>query len=285
MDIQVEEGRINDLIEMIGAIASLNFSKRVETDITNDPIDVMAYGLNMLSEELEANVVKKSMLEETNQSLERFCFTVAHDIKSPLNSTHTLIALIEAELEGIKNDSLKQYIELLKLINEQTRDMVNGILDYSRTNFNNTHMEEIDLQSLCHQIAEEYTVNKRVNITYPTKLPVVYYNSVALKQIVANLINNAIKHNDKPVCAIELQCIDKDDYFEFSIADNGPGIPEESSEKIFNLFENLKNTKTDSYGIGLSIVKKLVTQANGHIWVHNNVPQGAKFVFTIAKSL
>ncbi|KAB2913614.1 MAG: hypothetical protein F9K23_16455 [Bacteroidetes bacterium] len=62
MDIQVEEGRINDLIEMIGAIASLNFSKRIVTEITNDPIDVMAYGLNMLSEELEANVVKKSML-------------------------------------------------------------------------------------------------------------------------------------------------------------------------------------------------------------------------------
>lgn len=283
MDIHVEEKRINELIEMIGAMASLNFSKRLETAITDNPIDVVAFGLNMLSEELEANVVNKSMLEETNLNLERFCFTVAHDIKSPLSSAYSLITLIENELENVENKALKQYVALLKTINEQTRNMVNGILDYSRTNFNNVQIEEIDLHNVCSQIAQEYSVNNAVIINYPPQMPTVQYNSVALKQILGNLINNAIKHNDKPVCELEIQCADRDSFFEVSIADNGPGIPKKDRNKIFDLFESIKTPQEDSYGIGLSIVKKLVTQANGVVWVDDNVQHGAKFVFTITK--
>lgn len=283
MDIPVEEKRVNELIEMIGAMASLNFSKRLVTEVTDDPIDVMAYGLNMLSEELEANVVRKSMLEETNHNLERFCFTVAHDIKSPLSSAYTLTTLIENELEGIENDTLKGYIQLLKDINEQTREMVNGILDYSRTNNNNMKKEEVDLNSLLEQIKHEYSINEAIQISFPESLPIVNYNSFALKQILGNLISNAVKHNDKPLCKLDIQYIDRDTFYEVSITDNGPGIATADKEKVFDLFENLKSNKENSHGIGLSIVKKLVTQANGSIWLDTTNKNGARFIFTIDK--
>lgn len=283
MEILVERKRINELIEMIGAMASLDFSKRIATEITDQPIDVMAYGLNMLSEELEANMVRKSMLEETNRNLERFGFTVAHDIKSPLSSAYTLTTLIEDELEGIENQTLKNYIQLLKGINEQTREMVNGILDYSRTNYNNMKKEEVDLKSLLDQIKQEYSVNESIHITFSENLPIVNYNAFALKQILGNLINNAVKHNDKPQCKLEIQHTDRETFYEISVTDNGPGIAITDKEKVFDLFENLRSDKENSHGVGLSIVKKLVTQANGSVWVDTNNKSGAKFIFTIDK--
>ena len=283
MQINVDEDKINEMIQMIGAMASLNFSKRIETEITDNPIDVLAYGLNMLSEELEYNVVKKSMLEETNRSLERFSFTVAHDIKSPLSSAYTLMTLIEAELEGNNNETLREYIDLLKKINEQTREMVNGILDYSRANYNSIKQEDVDLSLFLNQIAEEYRLSDKVTFILPPHLPTIRFNKLALKQIFSNLINNAIKHNNKAQCHISIECTPKEDFYEIAVTDNGPGIPERDKERVFDLFENLKTTLEDSHGIGLSIVKKLVTQANGNIWVDVANTNGARFVFTIEK--
>lgn len=283
MQINVDEDKINEMIQMIGAMASLNFSKRIETEITDNPIDVLAYGLNMLSEELEDNVVKKSMLEETNRSLERFSFTVAHDIKSPLSSAYTLMTLIEAELEGNNNETLREYIDLLKKINEQTREMVNGILDYSRANYNSIKQEDVDLSLFLNQIAEEYRLSDKVTFILPPHLPTIRFNKLALKQIFGNLINNAIKHNNKAQCHISIECTPKEDFYEIAVTDNGPGIPERDKERVFDLFENLKTTLEDSHGIGLSIVKKLVTQANGNIWVDVANTNGARFVFTIEK--
>src|ERR1700744_6112759 len=89
---------LNELVEMIGSIAALDFSKRLHVKVTNEPVNVIAYGLNMLSEELEANVVKRYLLEEVNKNLEQFAYTVAHDIKSPINASTGLMSLIEAEL-------------------------------------------------------------------------------------------------------------------------------------------------------------------------------------------
>ena len=281
----MKEGNLEltDLIEMISNMARLDFTKRLNVEISENPIDVMAYGLNMLSEELEYNVVKKSMLEEINRNLERFSFTVAHDIKSPLSSAYTLITLIEMELEGTENETLKDYFTLLKQINERTRNMINGILEYSKTNFNDIIISEIDLNAICAEIANEHSLNENVIISFQKNMPKVYHNEFALTQIISNLVNNAIKYNDKEMCELDIRCADKENFYEVSVTDNGPGIAEKDKEKIFDLFENLNNNIEDSHGIGLSIVKKLVTQANGSVWVDTETEQGARFIFTIEK--
>ncbi len=274
---------LTDLIGMIGSMASLDFSKRLDVEISEDPINVMAYGLNMLSEELEYNVVKKSMLEEINRNLEQFSFTVAHDIKSPLSSAYTLITLIEMELEGTENQTLKEYFTLLKQINERTRNMINGILEYSKTNFNDIVTKEIELTKICAEIADEHSLNENVTVTFQKSMPTVYHNEFALTQIINNLVSNAIKYNDKPLCEIDIRYADKNTFYEISVTDNGPGIDHKDKERIFDLFENLNNSVNDSHGIGLSIVKKLVNQANGNVWVDDTYTQGARFIFTIEK--
>ena len=85
------------------------------------------------------------------------------------------------------------------------------------------------------------------------------------------------------ICKIEIKCIEKPNYYEMSIADNGPGIKEENQKRIFDLFENLRTKRDESTGIGLATVKKAVTETNGRVWVESKEDQGAKFLFTMVK--
>ncbi|MBI3521027.1 MAG: HAMP domain-containing histidine kinase [Bacteroidetes bacterium] len=280
---KTDKERLQRVIEMISSMASLDFSERLDTEITNDPIDVISYGLNMLSEELEHNVVKKSKLEEINMNLEKFSYTVAHDLKSPLNTISALISLIEMENEKIVNSKIQEYIHLIKETNDRSRNMVNGILEYSRLNFRNVSMQKIDFGELCSKIAKEYSINKRVIISIDTPMPEVYYDETALTQVLNNLLSNAIKHNDKDLCKIGISAIDKENHYEIRISDNGPGILDEQKNKIFNLFENQNSRNSNSTGIGLAIVKRIINETYGSIEVESDENKGATFIFTIQK--
>ncbi|MBL7937530.1 MAG: HAMP domain-containing histidine kinase [Bacteroidia bacterium] len=283
MNNQANKDRLDKVVEMISSMAKLDFSERLNTEITNDPIDIISYGLNMLSEELEHNVVKKSKLEEINTNLEKFSYTVAHDLKSPLNTISALISLIEMENEQTPNKKIQEYINLLKETNDRSRNMINGILEYSRLNFRDITMQQIDLGKLCSKIAEEYSINKHVSISIDDHMPVIYYDETALTQILNNLLSNAIKHNDKDICKIQVSSRDKGKHYEISVSDNGPGISEAQKNKIFNLFENQNSSRSNSTGIGLAIVKRIISETNGTIHVESEQENGSIFIFTVQK--
>jgi signal transduction histidine kinase len=279
----MENERLNNIIEMISSMARLDFSKRLETEISNDPIDLISYGLNMMSEELENNVVKKSKLQEINSNLEKFSYTVAHDLKSPLNTISGLISLIEMEIEMNNIENIKNYLNLLKETNDRSRKMINGILEYSKVSFKEINMHEIDLDKLFKESVEEHTYKKNVFISIENKLPIVYHNETALLQIINNLFSNAIKYNNKDKCEISVSCTEKGNHYEITIMDNGPGIQEDQQINIFNLFENQNIKQKDSTGIGLAIAKRILTETNGDIWVESKPNEYSKFVFTIQK--
>ncbi len=225
----------------------------------------------------------RQKLEQTNENLEKFAYTAAHDMKSPLNSAMGLIDIIGMELKGKENEKIIEYLNLLKGTFNDTKQLINGILEYSKTGFPKTELKDIDLNTFIAKITNQYSANKFVTIKVAQKLPKVRYYETALLQIINNLISNAVKYNNKELCEIIIKCIDKNTHYEISIADNGPGIVNEDKERIFDLFERLKTKKKNSSGIGLAIVKKLLTETNGRIWVEPTKKQGANFVFTIDK--
>ncbi|MCF6352173.1 MAG: PAS domain-containing sensor histidine kinase [Cyclobacteriaceae bacterium] len=232
----------------------------------------------------------RQKLEKANENLEKFAYTAAHDMKSPLNSAMGLIDIIAMELKGKENGRTIEYLDLLKDTFNNTKQLINGILEYSKTGFSEIALKNIDLNILITKIANRYSTGKQtlpanrpVKIKIAQKMPIVRHYKTALSQIIDNLISNAVKYNDKKICEIYIECIDKSTHYEISIADNGPGIADEYKEKIFDLFENLKTKKKSSSGIGLAIVKKLLTETNGRIWVDTVKKQGANFVFTIDK--
>ena len=193
-----------------------------------------------------------------------------------------LLNLIEKQLEG-SNKEIIEYIKLLKETNKNTKKLINGILEYSKQTFENVEMHPVDLNVVCKNISTQYETNKQVSIIIDNKLPIVIHHETALIQIITNLLGNAVKFNDKRICLIEITCKEKPNHYELQIKDNGPGFNDEEHEKVFDLFENLRTKQEDSSGIGLAIVKKIVTETNGQIWIESNEKKGAKIVFTIEK--
>jgi len=230
----------------------------------------------------------RKKLEQANENLEKFAYTAAHDMKSPLNSASGLISLIEMELEGQENQKAIQYLGLLKDTFDNTKQLINGILKYSKTGFSETEVEDVNLYNLIAKIADRYNTSKQatgrpIKISMARTMPIVRHYETALYQVIDNLLNNAIKYNNKEVCEIDIKCTDKGNYYEVSIEDNGPGIDDKDKERVFDLFDNLKTQKKNSTGIGLATVKKLITETNGKVWLEPSKKQGAKFVFTINK--
>ncbi len=275
--------RFDALLSMLESIASLDFTRKLKLSGKADKIDAVAAGLNMLSEELKSNVIKRTELEEINKNLERFASIAAHDMKSPLSVLVSLTNLIEDELQGHHNEQVVEYLDMLRVTNNQMNNLIMGILEYSKTTLAVRQMLKIDLGKLFHKVAARYSTNEWVVISIGEGMPVVQHSETALTQIINNLLDNAVKYNDKEICQIEIQCTDQGDQYVISVADNGPGVLPDDREKIFDLFENLKTEKENSMGIGLATVKKIVTDTNGRIWVEPSENQGARFVFTIKK--
>ncbi|WP_431210071.1 sensor histidine kinase [Puia sp. P3] len=118
------------------------------------------------------------------------------------------------------------------------------------------------------------------------RLPVILTERLALHRVLSNLIGNAVKYGPAGTTEIVVGGSDRGDHYEFSVSDNGPGIPVEFQERIFGLFQTLREKEDkESTGIGLSIVKKIVEERGGRIWVVSTAGEGAKFVFTWPKNM
>jgi signal transduction histidine kinase len=270
---------------MIGRVAALDFSSVLTTSQKNDMIDAIALGLNMLSEELNSNVVEKSKLDQVNRKLEQFAYTTAHDLKSPLNAITGLVCLLELTLNPDESSDVYQYINRLKKTTEQMKNLVQGILNYSKADLTAVAREEVDLNVVVKEIVETDQLTDFADIRIIGTLPEINFNRSAMNQIIRNLLSNAIKYSDKDRCRITLQAYDRGTAYCISVSDNGPGIAEEDHHKIFELFNTLDpSARYDSHGIGLATVKNILEAFDERIWVESIPGNGATFSFTLKKS-
>ncbi|WP_420574578.1 sensor histidine kinase [Kordia sp.] len=219
-----------------------------------------------------------------NKDLEEFAYVVSHDLKRPLRNIYTLTDWLTDDEEYQLNEEAN---ESLRLIKEQVTQMdllVEGILNYSLQMDKDRPASSVDAQTLINRII---TVNssETVKIHLKRRLPKVTFNESQLLQVFQNLIQNAIKHNDKDHVEIHIDYQLLETHHQFSIQDNGPGIDEKYHKKIFELFQKLEvKSEIDSIGIGLALVKKIIERNGGTISVESKLGQGTKFIFTIPSS-
>ena len=125
-------------------------------------------------------------------------------------------------------------------------------------------------------------IPKNITIKVQENLPIVTGNIWKFNQLFQNLIQNAIKHNNKENGRIEIGFSEKENHYQFFVKDNGIGIKAAYFDQIFKVFTKLESVSSSS-GIGLSIVKKIVTFYNGKIWLESEEEVGTTFYFTISK--
>ena len=160
--------------------------------------------------------------------------------------------------------------------------LISGILEYSTISGNKVDFYEVDTDKMVDDILEMMLLPPNISIVKESDLPSINGDKHRLQQLFQNLIDNAIKYNDKEEGLIEIGVEDENDFWKFYVKDNGKGIEKAYFVKIFETFQKLENNP-DSSGIGLSIVNKIVKLYGGKVWVESQVSVGTTFFFTLKK--
>jgi signal transduction histidine kinase len=166
------------------------------------------------------------------------------------------------------------------------RALIDGILQYSRAGRSREERTPVDLSVLVPEVIDMLAPPAHISVEIEGRLPTVVAERTRIEQVFANLLSNAIKYNDKPQGRVSVGCADEGDEWRFSVSDNGPGIRAEDHGRIFGLFQTGQpREEVDSTGIGLSVVKRVVTMFGGRVWLDSAPGQGATFHFTWPKNL
>ena len=201
-------------------------------------------------------------LARKNTDLEEFAFIAAHDIKSPLNNISSTINFLMADETLGLTDLAKTAIKPIDNSVRQLRKLVDGILEYSRSDkLLLQQKEHFDFQRLIESIIDLLDSRHQHTFIYRKEQCALYANKIALEQILINLISNALKYNDKPEIVVDIEMVEEANFYHFSVEDNGAGIKKEDQLKVFEIFEVLSSdckVKLDNSGIGLATVKRLV---------------------------
>src|SRR3990167_324311 len=207
-------------------------------------------------------------LHESNRALDQFAYIASHDLRAPLRA-------IENLTEWIQEDSYKQlsaksrnHLDLLKKRVRRLDMLIGGILEYSRAGIVSKEEQIIDMKKIVADVIDNLSPPTHINIAIDSDLPVITCNKIAITQVFLNLIGNAIKFIDKPNGLIHIGYKQIPQYYQFYVADNGPGIEPQFHEKIFDVFQTLQSRDTtDSSGLGLAIVKRIVEKNGGRVWL------------------
>ncbi|WP_028375666.1 sensor histidine kinase [Leeuwenhoekiella sp. MAR_2009_132] len=254
-------------------------------DVENDGLELARVIDNQTREIIASNEQRDKLLEELerqNKELNDYAHIVSHDLKSPLNSINALTSWIIEDYKGIYDDNCGINLNLILEHVEHMNSLIEGVLEYSSIDKNQGESYEVDLNEMLMRLITNMSIPDHFTITVNSKLPVVTGNSYRFQQLFQNLIQNAIKYNDKESGTISIDFIELDTNFQFSIADNGIGIEANYFDKIFQPFQTLEND-FKSKGIGLSIVLKIIKFYKGSIWLESELNTGTTFYFTLPK--
>lgn len=251
-------------------------SKPLDVNVTRAKVNVFEK-LYFSRKELKDAIAEK---EKINKQLERFTYMVAHDLKSPLAGAISLLAMIREEECIQQSPEIKEQMSTVLSAANHLTEMIAAILDYARQNETNGITEMVDVNSLISDIARLLFPPPNIHIVAEGSLPVMMANRLKLQRIFQNLISNAIKYNDKPDGWIVIGVTDRDEFYEFYVKDNGPGMQQRDTDRVFRLFERLDDhAKEEGSGIGLNIFKMLVEEQGGKVWAESQPGQGSVFYF------
>ncbi len=249
-------------------------------DVTN--LHEARVAINEKNEELEKYIT-------ANLQLENFAYFASHDLQTPLRSIVSFTQLLNRSLKGKISKTEQEYMDFIIGSSKNMRNLVNDLLSYSRVNTTGTNLGVVNLESLLNQLCLELTTivkEKNALIDLQNISCDVVADPTKLRQVFQNLITNAIKFSSKGKAPqIKISCQENEKDWLFSVADNGIGVHPDFQERIFLLFKRLhSNSEYEGTGIGLAMVKKIVEQHEGKIWLESAKGKGSTFYFTIKKN-
>ena len=222
-------------------------------------------------------------LEKQNEQLNEYAQVVSHDLKSPLRSIHSLISWIKEDNDKEFSEQTTQYLNMIEGKVEKMDHLIQGILTYSKVDTDEKQEEDISINEVVENCINIIHIPENIKVIIKNKLPIIKADKFRMQQLFQNIISNAVYYIDKPLGLVEVDFEEKGNSYIFSIKDNGPGIAKENQEKIFKIFQSFTQHE-QSTGIGLSIVKRIIDNYNGKIWIESEMKQGTTFFIKLPKN-
>ena len=263
-----------------------NLGKVVERDKQGQPVRMAGMHLD-ISDRKQAEEQLQQInreLQRSNEELGQFAYVASHDLQEPLRMVKSFTELLARRYQGQLDDKADRYMDYITDGAMRMQTLISDLLAYSRAGrfdlaLQPTHLEEVveqvrsDLQTVIQ------TKDAKIEMD---SLPTLHADPTQMRQLMQNLIANAIKYCEADFPIVQIRATSAQDSWTISVQDNGIGIDPQYAERIFVIFQRLHNK--DDYsgtGIGLAICKKIVERHGGTIWVDSQAGEGATFSFTI----
>jgi PAS domain S-box-containing protein len=240
--------------------------------------------LKRLNDDLKSHAKE---LELSNADLERFAYVVSHDLQEPLRMIASFMSLLEKKYNNKLDEKAHQYIHFAVDGAKRMRKIILDLLEFSRMGGNDGEREPIDLNELIAEfkLLRRKLISEKKAVIHCSTLPHVTAHRAPVTLVFHGLLDNALKYSrDNVAPEIWVDFVDKPDTWEFSVKDNGIGIEAEYFDKIFVIFQRLRqHDKVAGSGMGLAIAKRIVESYKGKIWLESEPSKGSTFYFTIPK--
>ncbi|MBJ6724129.1 ATP-binding protein [Geomesophilobacter sediminis] len=238
-----------------------------------------------LEEEVRERQAREAELEAKNAELERFTYTVSHDLKSPLITIKGFAGAVLKDLAVRRYNRMDGDLRRVMDAADKMGLLLNDLLELSRIGRITNPPVPVDMNALAAEVLAQLSgpiSQSGAQITVQPELPEVYADRPRIAEVLQNLVENAIKYRgDRSPVAIEIGSREPDGKPVFFVRDNGLGIAPEYQETVFGLFNKL-DARTEGTGIGLALVRRIIDFHGGRIWVESEgVGMGSTFVFTL----
>ncbi|AFZ66119.1 sensor histidine kinase [Deinococcus peraridilitoris] len=228
-----------------------------------------------------------AQLQQTNEELETFSYSVSHDLRAPLRHVQGFVGMVRRSMAERLDDKSARYLTVIEGSASRMDALIDALLDYSRTSRRPMHPVSVDLNMLIEQAQtnlEPLLVGRPVDWNI-SPLPVVVGDSFLLQRALTNLLSNALKFTStRENARIAVWADEHPDEWMVQVRDNGVGFDPRFAEKLFGVFQRLhRQEEFEGTGIGLALVRRIVLRHGGQVWADARPNQGATFAFTLPK--
>jgi signal transduction histidine kinase len=247
--------------------------------------------LNDITEQqaLEETLRRRAQeLEQSNEDLKQFAYAASHDLQEPLRMVSSYLQLLERRYRDDLDQTAQEFIDYAVDGANRMKALINGLLQYSRVGRKEGKFGQVSLDSVLSGILED--LDRRMEELDATveqeSLPSTYGNRDQLRRLLQNLIENALTYHGEEPPSIHLSGRQADGGVHLVVRDDGPGIPPEVQEKVFQIFKQLDphGSGRDGSGMGLALCKKIAERHDGRIWVESEPGEGSAFHITLRLS-
>ena len=224
----------------------------------------------------------KAQLEASNERLEQFAYAASHDLQEPLRMVTSYLQLIERRHGDALDDEAAEFIEIAVDGAERMREMIDGLLAYSRIETQGRPFEPVDLNAVVEDVLTDLQLQLDDADVYVDALPHVEGDGIQLRQLFQNLVENAAEYSGDTPPTIRIAAERRGDEWLVSVEDEGIGLDPDDRSRIFELFERLHTLdEHEGTGIGLALCQRIVERHGGEIWVESEPGVGATFSVTL----